>query len=52
MILRSSEIILPELDEPICCTNSFSGGESDKKRIDDWQGHQEIEGLAGITIPD
>jgi hypothetical protein len=52
MILNTSDIVLPELEEPICCTTRFSDKGSEKKPTEYWQSHQEIADLVGITTLD
>ncbi len=52
MIPSSTDIILPELEDPICCTNRFSDKGAEKTPIEDWQSRQDIGSLAGISSLD
>jgi hypothetical protein len=52
ILTRRADIVLPELDEPVCCTNRFSDNGSEKQSTEDWQRHQEIADLIGITTLD
>ena len=52
ILTRQADIVLPELDEPVCCTNRFSDKGSEKQPTEDWQRHQEIADLIGITPTD
>ena len=49
MILNpQADIALPELDEPVCCTNSLR----EQKPTKYWQSHYEIPDLVGISTMD
>jgi hypothetical protein len=52
MILNTSDIVLPELEEPICCTNRFSVKGAEKKPTEYWQNRQDIADLVGPTTLD
>ena len=47
-----TDIVLPQLEEPVCCTDSFSDKGSGKKSTEQWQSHQELADLVGITTID
>ncbi|HKY71988.1 MAG TPA: DUF3313 domain-containing protein [Nitrospira sp.] len=47
-----ADIDLPQLEEPVCCTNRSSGNGSEEKSAASWQRHQEITDLIGITTID
>ena len=53
MILNPrTDIVLPELEEPLCCTNSFSDNGSEKKPAEYWQRHEQIADFVGIPTID
>ena len=52
MIPSPTDIILPELEDPICCTNRLSDKGSEKTPTEDWQSRQDIGDLIGISSLD
>lgn len=52
MILDTSDILLPQLEEPVCCTSRFSDRGSENTSAEQRQSRQKIADLVGITTID